>query len=113
MSKAHLQSLEEALLRRGWRVLAVHPGDDYRISATWEIQRSSTQPSRFIDFDGLDDTRCLSLDESYGCNIRGQSAGDEAARLYFRRPNKNRALWDQDLAAFVVALEHVERESDP
>lgn len=53
MSKPHLRELEEALNRKGWRIVAVHPGDDYRISATWEIQRSSRQASVFIDFDGL------------------------------------------------------------
>jgi hypothetical protein len=104
LSKPHLQALEEALLRKGWRVVAVHPGDDYRISATWEIQRNSQELSSFIDFDGLDDMTCLPLEESYGCHIRGQSAKDNTARLYFRRPNKSRALWEKDLATFVLAL---------
>jgi hypothetical protein len=98
--------LEEALLRRGWRVIAVHPGDDYQISATWEIQRSCTHPSRFIDFDGLDDMVCLPLEESYGCHVRVRSPKDQAAWLYFRRPNKSRDLWEQELAAFVLALDN-------
>jgi hypothetical protein len=106
VSKPHLLALEEALLRKGWRVVAVHPGDDYRISATWEIQRSSRGPSLFIDFDGLDDLACLPLEESYGCHVRGRPAKDETARLYFRRPNKSRTLWEQDLAAFVLALDN-------
>ncbi len=105
MSKPHLRALEEALLRKGWRVIAVHAGDDYRISATWEIERSSRQPSQFIDFDGMDDMVCLPLEESYGCHIRGRAATDRAAWLYFRRPNKSRELWEQDLAAFVLALD--------
>jgi hypothetical protein len=98
--------LEEGLLRKGWRVIAIHPGDHYRISATWEIQRNSKQPSQFIDFDGSDDMRCLPLEESYGCHIRGRSGTDEAASLYFRRPNKSRELWEQDLVAFVLALDN-------
>ena len=106
LSKPHLQALEEALLRKGWRVVAVHPGDDYRISATWEIQRNSQELSSFIDFDGLDDMTCLPLEESYGCHVRGRLANDETARLYFRRPNKSRTLWEQDLAAFVLALDN-------
>lgn len=105
MSKPHLRALEEALLHKGWRVIAVHPGDDYRISATWEIQRSSSQPRQFIDFDGMDDMVCLPLEESYGCHIRGRAAMDKAVSLYFRRPNKSRELWEQDLEAFVLALE--------
>jgi hypothetical protein len=107
MSKPHLRALEEALLRKGWRVIAVYPGDGYRISATWEVQRSSRQPNRFIDFDGLDDMVCLPLEESYGCHVRGRPAKDEAAWLYFRRPNRSRDLWEQDLAAFVLALDNV------
>jgi hypothetical protein len=51
MSKPHLQRLQEALGRKGWRIVAVHPGDGYRISATWEVQRNSRQPSAFIDFE--------------------------------------------------------------
>ena len=106
MSKPHLQALEEALRRRGWRVVTVHPGNDYNISATWEIQRSTSEPSLFIDFDGLDDMVCRPLEACYGCRIRGRSGKDEAARLYFRRPNKSRDLWEKDLAAFVLALEN-------
>jgi hypothetical protein len=106
MSKPHLRALEEALVRRGWRVVAVHPGNDCNISATWEIQRSSSHPSLFIDFDGMDDMNCLPLEESYGCHVRGRSAQDRGACLYFRKPNKSRALWEQELAAFVLALEN-------
>jgi hypothetical protein len=112
VSKPHLQALEEALLRKGWRVIAVHAGDDYRISATWEIQRSSRQACLFIDFDGMDDMVCLPLEDNYGCHIRGKSAKDETARLYFRRPNKSRSLWEQDLAAFVLALDN-DGNADP
>jgi hypothetical protein len=105
VSKQHLQALEEALLRKGWRVAAVHPGDDYRISSTWEIQRRGS-PAVFIDFEGMDDMFCLPLEQSYGCRIRGRSAKDERAGLYFRKPNKSRRLWEQELAAFVLALEN-------
>jgi len=106
VSMPHLQALEEALLRKGWQLIALHPGDKYRISATWEIQRGSKQPSRFIDFNGLDDMHCLPLEESYGCHIRGRSSTDEAASLYFRRPNKSRELWEHELAAFLLALDN-------
>lgn len=103
MSQPHLRALEEALARRGWRVVAVHPGDDYQISATWEIQRSG-QPSLLLDFDGMDAAgdRCLPIEQSHGCQVRGRSALD----LYFRRVNKSRSLWEQELAAFVLALDN-------
>ncbi len=103
MSQPHLRALEEALARRGWRVVAVHPGDDYQISATWEIQRSG-QPSLLLDFDGMDAAgdSCLPIEQSHGCQVRGRSALD----LYFRRVNRSRSLWEQELAAFVLALDN-------
>jgi hypothetical protein len=106
MSNSHLHALEEALARRGWRVVSVLPGDDYRISATWEVRRSTSRPSLFIDFDGMgpDGDCCLPLEESYGCHARGRASPS----LYFRRINKSRSRWEQELAAFVVALDNVE-----
>jgi hypothetical protein len=102
MSQPHLRALEEALARRGWRIFTVHPGDDYRISATWEIQCSG-QPNLLLDFDGMDTSGdyCLPLEQSYGCQVRGRAA----VALYFRRVNKRRSLWEQELAAFVLALD--------
>lgn len=102
MSKPHLRALEAALDRKGWRVIAVHPGNGYDIAATWEIHRSASEPSLFIDFDGLrlDEDGCLTLEESYGCTLRGRSSID----LYFRRVNKSRELWAKEVAQFVQAL---------
>jgi hypothetical protein len=104
MSKPHLLELEQALARRGWEVVVVHPGDGYSISATWENLRSSRQRSLFIEFDGMDADggSCLPLEESYGCHVRGQ----KDATFYFRRVNKSRPLWQQELAAFVNALDN-------
>jgi hypothetical protein len=103
MSKPHLRALETALARKGWRAIAVHPGNDYDIAATWEIQRSASESRLFIDFDGLrpDGDCCLLLEESYGCTLRGRSSVD----LYFRRVNKSRELWQQEVAQFVRALD--------
>ncbi len=106
MSKPHLRALEEALARRGWRVVAVHPGDGYCIAATWEVRRSTSHPSVLIDFNGFngmgpDSDICLRLEESYGCQVRGR----EAVGLYFGRINRSRAHWEQELAAFVQALD--------
>ncbi len=108
MSREHWQGLEAALGRRGWRIVAVHAGDGYAISASWEIQRSSRRPSLFIDFDGLDDMTCLPLEQSYACHVRGSSPRDGASSLYFRPPNKSRALWEKDLAAFVANLDRLD-----
>ena len=104
MSVPHLRALEEALARRGWRVVVVHPGDGYRVSATWELQRGRRDGSLLIDFDGLgpDGDVCLPLEKSYGCQVRGQ-LGDG---LYFRRPRRSRELWEQELAEFVRSLDN-------
>jgi hypothetical protein len=103
MSQPHLNALEEALLRRGWRVVAVHPGNAYDVSATWEVQRSTNEPSLLIDFEGNDDLVCLPPEESYACHVRGQPGLD----LYFRRVNKSRSLWERELAEFVRAPDSV------
>ncbi len=104
MSVPHLRALEEALGRRGWWVIAVHPGDGYRVSATWELQRGGRDGSLLIDFDGLGPNGdvCLPLEASYGCQVRGQSA----VSLYFRRPRRGRKLWEQELAEFVRSLDN-------
>jgi hypothetical protein len=82
--------------------MAVHPGNGYRVSATWEIRRGG-QPSLFLDFDGMapEGDSCLPLEESYGCQVRGR----EILSLYFRRVKRSRVRWEADLAAFVVALD--------
>jgi hypothetical protein len=103
MSKHHLQALENSLSRRGWCLIAVHPGDEYRISATWEIQRSSHSPKLFIDFDGFgpEGDVCLPIEECYGCHLRGR----ESIGLYFRRVNRSSRIWEQELTNFVEALD--------
>lgn len=103
MSKSHLCALETALARKGWRVVAVYPGNDYDIASTWEIRRNASAPSLFIDFDGLmlDGDGCLPLEKSYGCMLRNRSS----IGLYFRRVNKSREHWEQDLTQFMRALD--------
>ena len=102
MSRSHLRALEESLASSGWHVVGVHPGNDYDISATWEIQRSSSEASVFIDFEGMDDMVCLPVEESYCCHARGR----REPSLYFRRVNKSRRLWERELAEFVRSLDN-------
>ena len=103
MSKPHLDALENELTSRGWRIIARHPGHDYRVSATWEIQRGNSAPSIFIDFDGLgpDGDFCLPVEECYGCHVRS----DESRGLYFRRVNRRTELWTKELKEFVQSLQ--------
>ncbi len=92
MAEWHLSELAHALRQRGWRIVSVHPGDDYRVSATWEVRRSTKQPSQLLDFDGMDASGdfCVPIEQSYGCDVRGVD-GDG---LYFHR---NRREWDGEV----------------
>jgi hypothetical protein len=105
VSKPHLHELRASLERNGWQVVAVCPGNDYDISATWEIQRSASESRLMIDFEGLDDMACLPIEASYGCHIRGF----EKASLYFRRIQRSRQLWEDELANFILYLDTVAR----
>jgi hypothetical protein len=89
----HLRELERELARRGWRIEAVLPGDDYRVSASWKITRGDAE--HFLDFQGLDDLETLPLDEAYGVDIRGREGG-----LYFgKRPSETHPSrhWPEEL----------------
>lgn len=99
MAQWHLDDLRSALERNGWRI-AEAPGDGYRISATWVLDRSAQTASVLIDFDGLDEQEVLPLAKSYGCTIRGSTQS-----LYFtRRGEKNseaRERWEMRRDEFV------------
>ena len=105
MAEWHLKELRDALEQGGWRITAERPGDDYSISATWEIQRSSKLPTILIDFKGLDDMVTLPIEQSYGCHVRGQNS----CRLYFGRRGEGRSqvrqAWKDELTLFTQALD--------
>ena len=105
MSESNLEALRKALLRKGWKVHSELPGNDYDVSASWEIGRGGEDRTLIIDFQGLDDMKTLPLNQSYACNVRGKSGNG----LYFRRPghkgSNRRQLWTDDLDEFVRGLE--------
>lgn len=107
MAEWHLQDIRNALEARGWRIIAEHPGDDYRISVTWELERSTKKPLVFIDFHGLDDLVTLTLEQSYGCCIRGHGS----LSLYFgrkgERGSRRQQNWQSDLEHFINELDRV------
>ena len=109
MAEWHLREIRNALEARGWRIVAEHPGDDYRVSATWEIERSTKRPRVFIDFDGLDDLAALPLEQSYGCDIRGH----DSPGLYFGRKGKRGSIrrqnWQTNLKQFLNELDRSEQ----
>ena len=105
MSDWHLDQLRNALERKGWRIVAEHPGNDYDISASWELTRSKSQNPVFIDFEGLDDMITLPIEKSYGCHVRGHGV----IALYFRKggegETKKRKVWQEELNGFIDRLE--------
>lgn len=105
MAEWHLREIRNALEARGWRIVAQHPGDDYYVSASWEIERSTKGPTVFLDFSGLDDMITLPLEQSYACHIRGHNS----LGLEFRRKgeggSRRRQKWHSDLKDFLGELD--------
>src|SRR5829696_5415148 len=103
MAEWHLDELRAALERLGWRLVAEHPGDNYRISASWEIERSCK--NALVDFNGLDDINTLPAEKAYGCHVR------EIPRLelYFasrgEKGSSKRSNWKNELKRFVDSLD--------
>ena len=104
MADWHLSELRQAIEKAGWRFVAERPGDEYRISATWEFERDSSEANVLINFDGLDDLKTLPITESYGCHLQGS----RHASLYFGRKGNTRSnrrvTWRTELETFVAAI---------
>lgn len=105
MSVSHLNQLDEALTRRGWKITKRLRGEENVLgAATWEITRSPRDPVLCIDFAGFGGMgEDISIDESYACDVRGHSA-----RLYFSRVNHSRERWMAELKEFITALDRIE-----
>ncbi len=101
MADWHLEEIRNELEKFGWRFVAELPGDDYRISATWEFSRDKTEPNIIIDFDGLDDMNTFRLERSYGCSVRDR----RTTSLYFSKKGEGnsptRETWRKNLEQFV------------
>ena len=100
MSKWHLDELRKALTQRGWRIINELPGDDFKTSGSWEIQRSTKSSTQFVDFDGFDDMQCRSPAESYACRVRGHAA----LSIYF---GKSRKTWNAALKTLLAGLDEL------
>jgi len=97
MAKWHLDDLGNALGQKGWSVLDELAGNDYDLSGSWEIQRSTRESACHIDFEGLDDMKTLPISQAYGCHLRE----DRKAKLYFSKQQ----TWPERLKRFLAALE--------
>lgn len=102
MAQWHLDEIRSALESHGWRITAELPGDEYKVSATWELRRAGDTRTLIIDFDGLHETHVLPLIESYACSAR-----DTNHSLYFRRRGQSgstaRERWLNELNTFARA----------
>ena len=112
MADWHLDELLHALDRRGWRVTAELPGNDYNTSGTWELRRSGDPRVLLIDFDGTDELGTLPVLETYACQARGTGHS-----LYFRRRgesgSRQRARWQEELSAFVEGVSRPDGATAP
>lgn len=102
MAQWHLDEIRSALEPHGWRVTLELPGDEYKVSATWELRRAGDTRTLIIDFDGLHETHVLPLIKSYACCARATNHS-----LYFRRRGQSgstaRERWLNELATFAKA----------
>jgi hypothetical protein len=102
MADWHVGELEQLLTKRGWRVAETLPGDDYRIAATWAIERGDRR--MLLDFECLPEGVPLSLEHAHACSLRGLpgvglSFGKRASAAHPGR------TWSSDLEDFVAALD--------
>jgi hypothetical protein len=94
----HLYDIKAALNRNHWEVVSELPGNDYEVSAVWQIARPNGSNLLHIEFQGLDDMKTLPIDRAYGIKIR--EAPDIG--VYFSRPSRS---WITELEQFISKLE--------
>ena len=104
MAQWHLDGLRDALSKKGWDVVAELAGNDYDVSGSWQIQRSTKQLPLHIDFEGLDDMQTLPMERAYACRLRERSK----LSLHFSRQR----TWDAGLRTFVSELDKIDHERD-
>lgn len=107
MAEWHLDDLRNALIQKGWQIIAELPGDGRRVFTTWEIQRSTEMPSIYIDFHGGDGD-LLPLSEVYVCYVRGRYP---FGGLYFGKrgdkPSRRRQRWNSELKRFIESIDTI------
>lgn len=100
MAQWHLDSLRDALRKKGWEIVRELPGNDHGLSGSWQIQRSTKRPSLHIDFEGLDDLQTLPMTRAYACRLREHTK----LTLYFSRQR----TWQAGLRAFITELDEID-----
>ena len=97
VSIEHLELLRNALERSKWLVVNELPGNDYDISAYWEVARPNGIPKFTIAFLGIDDLKTLPIEKAYGCHVVGR----ENIGCYFGRVNKS---YKEELDNFIKVV---------
>ena len=96
MSIEHINRIRAALENNKWSLLEEKEGDDYSISAIWDIARPNSDYSMSIVFEGLDDKEVLPIEKSYGCHIKN----NKEISLYFGSLKQ----FPKNLSGFINAL---------
>jgi hypothetical protein len=101
----HLRKLEQRLQQRGWQVIAVRDAESVQVSATWEVERGESR--LLFDFFIDPELNGRAVEHAYAVVVRDHSG----CGLYLgkkpteARPNRP---WEQDLTAFVAALDELQ-----
>lgn len=95
MSTEHLRQLENILEQNRWNIVRKRSGNDYDVSAYWDISRRDNNSNLTILFSGLDDMETLSIEKAYACELEGHPD----ISLYFSRIKK---LWPNNLKDFIL-----------
>ena len=104
MAQWHLDSLRDALSKKGWNVTGELAGNNYDISGSWQIQRSTKRPPLHIDFNGLDDMQTLPMERAFACRLREHGN----LSLYFSKQR----TWKAGLKTFISELDKIDHERD-
>jgi hypothetical protein len=105
----HQDELRNALIRKGWTVIAEHLETNHGIAGTWEVQRSTQKPPLLINFNGqwaADYLHLLPMPSSYACEVRGHPR----ASLYFYK-KRSLTRWREDLRGFMEELDRIENDT--
>ena len=105
MGDQHLQTLESALVQKGWSILQRENKIDWYAAGRWEIQRSKRVGPfhlTFVAVDGLGSPTVRDLPSAWSCKLSEEGR----VSLYFSKL-KN---FDPELRQFVVELDKFEAQ---
>ena len=95
MPQHHLEELSHALTQKGWTIVSTRSLTDHPYDCNaWSVRRGAVEfDIKFDRFGSMGED--LSITETYGCSVR------DSVHLSFGK----RKSWDQELPAFIAALD--------